>query len=251
MHPKTGASGYADRAHVTPKKTVLVVEDDAAIRRGLVDTLQFAGFQVIACGDGQEGLDVALSAQIDLAVLDVMLPKRDGFAILADVRRSRPGLPVILVTARGAEQDRVHGLQTGADDYVVKPFSSKELLARVQAVLRRSAERPSDVGRVAVAGRAIDLDRREIVRPDQSRVQLSEKEAELLRYLVANRGRAISRAELLERVWGLPPGGDTATRAIDMHIVNLRDKLADPPEQPAVVLTVRGKGYMLAAEVPR
>ncbi len=236
---------------MTQKRTVLVVEDDAAIRRGLVDTLQFAGYAVIACGDGQDGLDTALSAQLDLAILDVMLPKRDGFAILAEVRRSRPALPVILVTARGAEADRIRGLETGADDYVVKPFSSKELLARVTAVLRRSAERPTDVGRITVAGRTIDLERREIERGDRSRVQLSEKEAELLRYLVANRGRAIARAELLERVWGLPAGGDTATRAIDMHIVNLRDKLADSSDKPSVVLTVRGKGYMLAAEVPR
>jgi DNA-binding response OmpR family regulator len=233
---------------VPTKKTVLVVEDDAAIRRGLVDSLQFAGFTVIPCGDGEQGLDTALTAQLDLAILDVMLPKRSGFAILTEIRRARPGLPVILVTARGAEADRVHGLQEGADDYVVKPFSSKELLARVSAVLRRSAERPSDVGRVTVAGRAIDFDRREVERPDKTRVLLSEKECELLRYLVQNRGRAIARAELLERVWGLPPGGDPSTRAIDMHIVNLRDKLADPPEQPAVVLTVRGKGYMLAAE---
>ncbi len=233
---------------MTTKKIVLVVEDDAAIRRGLVDALQFAGYAVIACADGQEGLDTACTAQLDLAILDVMLPKRDGFAILAETRRVRPSLPVILVTARGAEQDRVHGLQIGADDYVVKPFSSKELLARVAAVLRRSAERPSDVGRITIAGRAIDFDRREIERPDRSRAQLSEKEAELLRYLVQNRGRAIGRTELLERVWGLPAGGDSATRAIDMHIVNLRDKLADPSDRPAVVLTVRGKGYMLAAD---
>jgi DNA-binding response OmpR family regulator len=235
---------------VTAKKTVLVVEDDAAIRRGLVDALQFAGFQVLACGDGEEGLATALSAQLDLAVLDVMLPRRSGFSILTEIRRARPALPVILVTARGAEADRVRGLQDGADDYVVKPFSSKELLARVHAVLRRSAERPSDVGRVSVAGRAIDFDRREVERPDRTRVQLSEKECELLRYLVANRGRAIARTELLERVWGLPPGGDAGTRAIDMHVVNLRDKLADASDRPVVVLTVRGKGYMLAAEAP-
>ncbi len=227
-------------------QTVLVVEDDPAIRRGLVDTLQFAGYAVLSCADGADGLDTALTAAIDLAILDVMLPKRDGFEILAEVRRARPQLPVILVTARGAEQDRVHGLSTGADDYVVKPFSSKELLARVGAVLRRSAERPTDVGHVLVAGRAIDFERREVERPDKSRVQLSEREAELLRYLVRNRGRAIARRELLERVWGLPPGGDASTRAIDMHIVNLRDKLADPSNAPEVVLTVRGKGYMLA-----
>ncbi len=226
---------------------MLVVEDDAAIRRGLVDTLQFGGYTVIACADGAEGLATALSAQLDLAVLDVMLPKASGLQILAEVRRARPSLPVILVTARGSEQDRVNGLQIGADDYVVKPFSSKELLARVTAVLRRSAERPSDVGRITIAGRAIDFDRREVDRPDRSRAQLSEKETELLRYLVQNRGRAIARSELLERVWGLPSGGDSATRAIDMHIVNLRDKLADPSDRPQVVLTVRGKGYMLAA----
>lgn len=226
------------------KKIVLVVEDDPAIRRGLVDSLQFAGYAVIACAEGGDGLSTALSAQLDLAILDVVLPNKSGFEILAEVRKSRPSLPVILVTARGAETDRVHGLQTGADDYVVKPFSSKELLARVAAVLRRSAERPSDVGRITLAGRAVDFDRREVERPDGSRVQLSEREAELLRYLVQNRGRAIARAEILQRVWGLPTG-DTATRAIDMHIVHLRDKLADSPDAPQVVLTVRGKGYML------
>jgi DNA-binding response OmpR family regulator len=230
---------------VAAQKTILVVEDDPAIRRGLVDSLRFAGYAPTACADGEEGLASALSAQLDLAILDVVLPKRSGFEILAEVRKARPALPVILVTARGAEQDRVHGLQTGADDYVVKPFSSKELLARVEAVLRRSAERPSDVGRIALAGRKIDFERREIERRDGSRVLLSEREAELLRYLVQNRGRAIARSELLQRVWGLSTG-DLATRAIDMHVVNLREKLGDPSEHPEVVLTVRGKGYMLA-----
>jgi len=230
---------------VAAQKTILVVEDDPAIRRGLVDSLQFAGYAVIACADGEEGLASALGAQLDLAILDVVLPKRDGFSLLAEIRAARPTLPVILVTARGSEQDRVHGLQTGADDYVVKPFSSKELLARVAAVMRRSAERPTDVGRLVLAGRTIDFERREVVRADGSSVQLSEREAELLRYLVQNRGRAIARSELLQRVWGLSTG-DLATRAIDMHVVNLRDKLADPSERPEVLLTVRGKGYMLA-----
>jgi DNA-binding response OmpR family regulator len=230
---------------VTSRKTVLVVEDDPAIRRGLVDSLQFAGYAVIACADGDDGLDSALSAQLDLAILDVVLPRRDGFEILREIRSARPALPVILVTARGAEHDRVLGLQTGADDYVVKPFSSKELLARVGAVLRRSAERPSDVGRIELAGRVVDFDRREVQRADGSRAQLSERETELLRYLVTNRGRAIARSELLQRVWGLS-SGDMATRAIDMHVVHLREKLADQPDAPQVVLTVRGVGYMLA-----
>ena len=178
-------------------KTVLVVEDDAAIRRGLVDALQFAGYTAIASADGRDGLQTALAAEVDLVVLDVVLPHKDGFQVLAEIRKSRPALPVILVTARGAEQDRVHGLQTGADDYVVKPFSSKELLARVQAVLRRSAERPSDVGRIALAGRSIDFDRREVARADGSKALLSDREVALLRYLVQNRGRAISRNEIL------------------------------------------------------
>lgn len=227
-------------------KTVLVVEDDPAIRRGLTDALQFAGYNVIACADGKEGMAMALSADLDLAILDIMLPGHDGFEILSEVRKTRPTLPIILVTARGAEHDRVHGLQSGADDYVVKPFSSKEVLARVGAVLRRSAERPTDVVRVEVAGRSIDFERREVRWKDSSRVHLSEREADLLRYLVQNPGRAISRHELLERVWGLPGGGASSTRAVDMHIVNLRNKLDDPSDAPQVVLTVRGKGYMLA-----
>ena len=227
------------------QRTVLIVEDDPAIRRGLVDSLRFAGYSPIACADGEEGLQSALAAQLDLAILDVVLPKRDGFAILAEIRKARPALPVIMVTARGGEDDRVRGLQTGADDYVVKPFSSKELLARVEAVLRRSAERPSDVSGLQLAGRRVDFDRREVVRSDGSTAQLSEREAELLRYLAQNPGRAIARSELLQRVWGLSTG-DVATRAIDMHVVNLRLKLLDPPDQPQVLLTVRGKGYMLA-----
>ncbi len=226
-------------------KTVLVVEDDAAIRRGLVDALQHSGYAPIACADGADGLQTALSAQLDLAILDVVLPKRDGFQILAEIRRTRPQLPVILVTARGGEQDRVHGLQTGADDYVVKPFSSRELLARVEAVLRRSAERPSEVTRTELAGRRIDFLRREVERPDGSRSQLSERECELLAYLVRNPGRAISRAELLQRVWGLSTGA-LDTRAIDMHVVKLREKLGEHADRPEVLVTVRGIGYMLA-----
>ncbi len=226
-------------------KTVLVVEDDAAIRRGLVDALQQAGYAPMACAAGADGLMRAVSAQLDLAILDVVLPKRDGFQILAEIRRTRPQLPVILVTARGGEQDRVHGLQTGADDYVVKPFSSRELLARVEAVLRRSAERPSEVTRTELAGRRIDFLRREVERPDGSRSQLSERECELLAYLVRNPGRAISRAELLQRVWGLSTGA-LDTRAIDMHVVKLREKLGEHADRPEVLVTVRGIGYMLA-----
>jgi DNA-binding response OmpR family regulator len=227
-------------------RTILVVEDDPAIRRGIADALGFAGHQVVSCADGQEGLERALGGSFDLVVLDVMLPRLSGFAILAEVRRARPTLPVILVTARGAEDDRVHGLQTGADDYVVKPFSSRELLARVDAVLRRSAERPLDVDVAALDGCTVDFRRREAVPAGRAPCALSEKECELLRYLVRNPGRAIGREELLQNVWGLDPKG-VHTRTIDMHVVRLREKLGDDAEHPRLIVTVRGKGYMLGA----
>jgi DNA-binding response OmpR family regulator len=234
-------------ALVNRRPTVLVVEDDPAIRVGLVDALKFAGYEPIACGDGDEGLDRALSTTLDLVILDVILPGRSGFEVLEEIRRCRPRLPVILVTAKGAESDRVHGLTTGADDYVVKPFSAKELLARVEAVLRRSAERPLDVHTAEVSGRSIDFARREVQLPDGNAVQLSEREVDILRYLVDNPSRAIARAELLQSVWGMNPNG-VNTRTIDMHVARLRDKLEDDPANPQIIITVRGQGYMLAAK---
>jgi DNA-binding response OmpR family regulator len=224
---------------------ILVVEDDPAIRTGIVDALRFGGYAPIATGDGNEGLALGLGAELDLAILDVVLPGRDGFEILAELRKSRPRLPIILVTARGAESDRIFGLQHGADDYVVKPFSAKELLARVMAVLRRSAERPLDVQSTEIDGRRIDFERREATLPDGTKVQFSEREGDILRYLVGNPGRAIARAELLERVWGFNPSG-VHTRTVDMHVARLREKLGDDSQAPSIIVTVRGKGYMLA-----
>src|SRR5688572_26051573 len=226
------------------ERVILVVEDDPAIRRGIVDALSFAGYRTIACGDGQEGLSRALSVGLDLVVLDVVLPGASGFDVLAGIRQARPALPVIMVTARGSENDRVTGLEGGADDYVVKPFSARELLARVEAVLRRSAERPLDVQQAEIAGCSIDFLRREVTAPGGAPQSISQREAELLRYLFSNRTRAISRDELLRRVWGLDPNG-MHTRTIDMHVVRLREKLGDDPERPQIILTVRGKGYML------
>ena len=225
------------------RQCILTIEDDAAIRRGIVDSLQFAGYETIEAADGQSGLEMASRRQFDLLLLDLVLPKRDGFEILREVRRLRPTLPVIVLTARGDEADRVRGLRNGADDYVVKPFSVKELLARVEAVLRRSAERPADVSIIHFSGGTIDLARREVRFSKSSRVELSEREAELLRYLAANSGRAVAREELLANVWRIPPQG-VSTRTIDMHITRLREKLRDNPAEPKILLTVRGKGYM-------
>ncbi len=227
------------------KRKVLVVEDDDAIRRGVVDALEFEGYTVIEADNGRTGLELALRADCDLVLLDLVLPGPGGLEILREIRSARPTLPVIILTARGEENDRVHGLRLGADDYVVKPFSVKELLARIEAVIRRSPERPSDVERVGIPGGYADLARSEVRHEDGGRVDLSDRETRLLAYLVRNAGRAISREEILTRVWNLDPSG-IETRTIDMHVARLREKLRDNAGKPRVLLTVRGKGYMFA-----
>jgi DNA-binding response OmpR family regulator len=224
---------------------VLVIEDDEAIRRGIVDALQFEGYATLEADNGRDGLDLALKASYELLLLDLVLPERDGLDILRELRAVRPTTPVIILTARGEEADRVRGLELGADDYVVKPFSVKELLARVEAVLRRSPERPSDIQEVKLKGGLADLARREVRFSNGTRHELSEREAQLLRYLVSNAGRAVSREEILSRVWGIEPTG-IETRTIDMHIARLREKIHDDPAQPRVIVTVRGLGYMFA-----
>ena len=227
------------------RKRILVIEDDAAIRRGLVDALSFAGYATSEAGDGTEGLAAARGSEFDLLVLDLVLPGRDGLTILRELRAERSALPVIILTARGAEADRVRGLDEGADDYVVKPFSLKELLARIEAVLRRAPPRPSAVPRLDFDGGVADLERHEIRYHDGRRVPLSEREQSLLGYLALHSGRAVSRDELLAKVWGLSPAGIT-TRTIDMHIARgWREKLRDDPDDPRIVITVRGQGYML------
>ena len=223
------------------RQQILVIEDDPSIRQGILDALEFEGYATHSAGDGNTGLDMAITVDCDLVLLDLVLPGRDGLEILEEVRRARPRLPVIILTARGEEADRVAGLRLGADDYVVKPFSVKELLARIVAVLRRSAERPTDVPVVRFEGGVADLARREVRFEDDERVELSEREAELLRYLAVNPGRAIGRKEILARVWRVNPTG-VETRTIDMHVARLREKLRD--HDASVIITVRGKGYM-------
>ncbi|MBP7934858.1 MAG: response regulator transcription factor [Phycisphaerae bacterium] len=226
---------------------ILVIEDDAAIRQGIVDAVESEGYSTFEAADAVRGRDMALGVDCDLVLLDLVLPRGDGLDILRDVRSARPTLPVIILTARGAEDDRIKGLKLGADDYVVKPFSVKELLARIEAVLRRSPERPVDIREVHLPGGVADLERRELRFQDGGRTELSERESELLRYLAMNPGRAVSREEILSHVWRLDPNG-IETRTIDMHVARLREKLRDDGAQPRVLLTVRGKGYMFASE---
>ena len=206
---------------------VLTIEDDPAIRRGIVDALRFAGYRPLEADRGDRGLELARTCRLDLLLLGpaASRPRRDGDPPRGPPRAG-PTLPVIILTAKGDEADRVRGLREGADDYVVKPFSVKELLARIEAVLRRSAERPSDVGRVRIPGGRIDLARREVQFDDGGREEISEREGELLRYLAINVGRAIARDEILANVWQINPKG-LSTRTIDMHVARLREKLRD------------------------
>ena len=225
--------------------TILVIEDDSAIRRGVTDALRFAGHTVLEAAEGSAGMEQAQKATFDLLLLDLVLPNYSGFEILRALREHRPGTPVIILSARGEEADRVKGLKLGADDYVVKPFSVRELLARVEAVLRRSPERPKPVHQVSFPNGIADMERLELRFDDGTRTELSEREVKLIEYLAAHSGRAISRDELLRRVWRIDPN-HTETRTIDMHIANLRAKLRDNGSEPKFLLTVRGKGYMLA-----
>jgi DNA-binding response OmpR family regulator len=225
-------------------KQILVIEDDSAIRRGVVDALQSEGYRTHEAATGKLALEMGVTCECDLVLLDLILPGADGLDVLKAIRSARPTLPVIILTARGDESDRVKGLKLGADDYVVKPFSVRELLARVQAVMRRSPERPSDVKDIAFPGGRIDLQRQQVRFESGETAELSEREVELLRYLACNSSRAVSREEILRHVWRLDPTG-VETRTIDMHVARLREKLGDDPAEPRVLVTVRGKGYML------
>src|SRR5262245_25307400 len=243
---------------------LVVIEDEYAIRRGVADALRASGYDVAEAADGVRGLEEASRGGVDLVLLDLMLPRRDGLDVLTALRKSKPSLPVIILTARGSEEDRVRGLKMGADDYVVKPFSARELLARVEAVLRRIARNghangnghsllPCDGDPVNLArlGRAfIDLRRREVAWSSSQRTELSETESALLAFLLRFRQRAVTREELLTHIWGIEPTG-LETRTIDMHVARLRTKLRDPSgrKAPEAILTVRAQGYMAAPDL--
>jgi DNA-binding response OmpR family regulator len=234
---------------MTPAR-IVIVEDEPPIRRGVADALRAAGYTLAEAGDGVAGLHEALQHGVDLVLLDLLLPKRDGLQVLAELRKARPTLPVIILTARGTEDDRVRGLNMGADDYVVKPFSARELLARVEAVLRRSLGRPPELTRAQLGHALIDFERREIRWSEHERSELSETESALLCFLVTHQKRAVSREELLTRLWGIGPQR-IETRTIDMHIARLRTKLRDPSGQatPEAILTVRAQGYMASPDL--
>jgi two-component system, OmpR family, alkaline phosphatase synthesis response regulator PhoP len=219
---------------------ILVVEDEPVLRDGLVDLLRGAGHEVEAAGDGVSGGDRAAREDFDLLVLDLTLPGQDGLETCRQLRRSRPHLPVLMLTARGSEDQKVQGFGSGADDYVTKPFGARELLARVEALGRRARAVPADPEILEAEGCRLDLGRLSGRRGERE-FALTAREAAILRWLYRHRGRAVSRSELLERVWGLR--ADLETRTVDVTVANLRQKIESDPARPALVVAVKGIGY--------
>ncbi|HIF33186.1 MAG TPA: response regulator transcription factor [Planctomycetes bacterium] len=228
-------------------RQILIVEDDVAIREGVRDALEGSGFACLEAEDATTAIELIHSTIPDLVLLDVVLPDFDGFAVLQRVRESHPSLPVIMLTARGEEQLRVKGLRQGADDYVVKPFSVSELLARIDAVLRRYPQNDMMRDRIDLGNNGqVDFVRKMVSWSSGQTADLSEREADLLWYLYSQRGRPVGRDELIERVWKLNPQG-VHTRTIDVHVGRLREKIGDGGETPERIVTIRGRGYMFVA----
>ncbi len=225
------------------KARILVVEDDQAILRGLLDVLIFNGFQAIGVEDGLQGEQMALTETFDCVLLDVMLPGKDGFSVCKDLRKKKPGLAIIMLTAKGAENDVVTGFQAGADDYVTKPFSLRELMVRIEAVLRRSG-RTTGEDRLELAGLLFDGAALELSGFDKPAEPLTRREMEIMLYLRRRYPAVVSRQELLRDVWGYPDA-DIETRTVDIHMTKLRKKIALMVGEQQFIATVRGEGYRL------
>lgn len=230
------------------KARLLVVEDEAAIRSGLVDVFVYHGYEVETADNGDDGLRLALSGKFDLVLLDVMLPGVDGFEICNRIRQRDRQQPVIMLTAKSNDEDIVQGLTLGADDYVAKPFSVTQLVLRVQAVLRRSrigAEQDATLR----LGEDVAVDCRNLQgRRGDEALSFTRREVEMLQYLRMNSDRPVSRDELLAKVWGYAKNLDMETRTVDIHIAKLRRKIEPDPAKPRYLVTVRGAGYRLLAE---
>jgi DNA-binding response OmpR family regulator len=224
---------------------VLVVEDEQALREGLTDLLTAAGHDVFACEHGKDAVAAGTEDVFDLVLLDLMLPDIDGVEVCRRLRRVKPTLHILMLTARGSEDDKVAGLDAGADDYLTKPFAVRELLARINALGRRVAAVPAEPDVLEADGCRIDLGRLQAVRKDES-VSITPREAGILRWLHRHRARSVTRAELLERIWGST--GDLQTRTVDMTVANLRQKIERDPSDPRILLTVTGVGYAWGGE---
>ncbi|MBO5948552.1 response regulator transcription factor [bacterium] len=231
------------------RQKILVVDDEASIRRILETRLSMIGFEIFTAADGEEAINSFNKNNPDLIILDIMMPKVDGYGVTREVRRTSD-VPIIILTALGDVSERITGLELGADDYVVKPFSPKELEARVKAVLRRTLNKEISTTTSKIAKNVIktgnikiDTARRQVFRNNE-RIRLTGMEFSLLELLVNNSGQAFSRNDILQHVWAYPPDHRIDTRVVDVHISRLRSKLETDPTNPELILTARGMGYM-------
>ncbi len=222
------------------KYRILIVEDEPAMVAGLRDNFEFEGYEVISADNGVSGLERALGDDPDLVVLDVMMPRMSGLDVCKQLKAKRPSLPIIMLTARGQEIDKVVGLELGADDYVTKPFSIRELMARVKAVLRRVSPQAGAAEVYKFSDIEVNIRANEVRRAGET-VDLSGKEFALLAYFISHPAETLSRDHLLDAVWGYE--NYPSTRTVDTHIVHLRQKLEPTPEEPRFILTVHGSGY--------
>lgn len=233
---------------MTRKPHILIVEDEAAIRTGLIDVLLYHGFTAEGVAEGKAGLTRALSGQYDLILLDVMLPGMNGFDICNRIRDADREQPIIMLTAKSADEDIIQGLQLGADDYVAKPFSVAQLALRIQAVLRRARVDVENNHHIEL-GSAMTIDTRNLcAQTAEEQIAFTRREMDILQYLHANRERPVSREELLNKIWGYAKNLDLETRTVDIHIAKLRRKIEPDPANPCFLLTVRGAGYRLQVE---
>jgi two-component system, OmpR family, response regulator len=238
-----GVGPWKDAVEVIGMR-ILLVEDDSKIASFIVEGLKDAGFAVDHAADGEDGLDLALTGSYDAAIVDIMLPKRNGLALIEELRRQKINTPVLILSAKRSVDDRVKGLQTGGDDYLIKPFAFSELLARIQALIRRTSG-VSEPSTLTVGDLSVNLLTHEVIRGGK-KIDLQPREFVLLEYLMRNAGRVVSKITILERVWGYD--FDPGTNVVEAQICKLRDKI-DLDRQTQLIHTIRKVGYVLKADV--
>jgi DNA-binding response OmpR family regulator len=235
-------NGAPSPAGSAPRRRILVIEDEPDIARGLRDALEFEQFEVATAGQGREGIQCLRAEGADLVILDLMLPDLNGFAVCEEIRHSHPVVPIIMLTARSQETDKIRGLAAGADDYVTKPFSVGELVARINAIFRR-LHRTAATDEIIRIGQATVYPRRHELQRNRKTFPLSFYEVEILRLLHERAGEPVSRDEIMEKIWGVTGYG--SSRSVDNFVVKLRKKLEDDASSPRHIVTIYGTGYKL------
>jgi DNA-binding response OmpR family regulator len=235
---------------------ILIAEDDPAILAGVSDLLKLEGYGVLEAANGAAAIELYKKSRPDLILMDVMMPLMNGYDVCREIRRSDEITPILMLTAKGEEVDKVVGLELGADDYIVKPFGIAELTARIRSALRRAAIRKkmssSDIEEteLMIGDAVIDFGRMMVKRKEDEEVPLTPKETEMLRYFARNPDKVISREALLDAVWGIEPDCDITTRSVDQHVARLRHKIETEPSKPRIIITVHGAGYRFSRSDP-